>query len=111
MSSEESGPITNSIIDGTNKQLELTLCAPMTAVPFVYFGIEDDFVFICSHNSFKCSNSLNKALQACPVLGKPVSLHKIDCPSIIIIFVGVEIDNVACQLKLSQLKLYSNVTC
>ena len=52
MSSEESGPITNSIIDGTNKQLELTLCAPMTAVPFVYFGIEDDFVFICSHNSF-----------------------------------------------------------
>ena len=83
--------------------MEFTLCATMM---FGYFDIEDDFVFIGSHNAFQCSNSLSKALQVCAMIGMPVSLHKIDSPSTLIIFLGVEIDSVACQLRLSQLKLF-----
>ena len=112
MSPWESDSLANdrsSMIQGTNKQLELTLCATMMAVPFGYFDIEDDFVFIGSHNSSHCSRSLSKALQVCAMLGMPVSLHKIDSPSTLIIFLGVEIDSVACQLRLSQLKLFCEV--
>ena len=75
MSLEETATLSNdrnSIIEGTNKQLELMLCAPMTAVAFGYFDIQDDFVFIGSHNSYQCYRSLSKALQVSAMLVMPV---------------------------------------
>ena len=37
------------LIEGTNKRLELTLCATMTSVQFGYFGIEGEQFWLHVH--------------------------------------------------------------
>ena len=71
----------------------------------VQYVIHNYFLFIGSLGSSQYSSSLSKALQICATLGMLVALHMIDSTSTLITLQGVEIDTVACQLSLAELKL------
>ena len=65
----------------------------------------DDFLFLRSVASDECSKALGTALQVCRNLGFPVATHKIEGPSPILSFLGIEIDSIAWQLHLPNPKL------
>lgn len=65
----------------------------------------DDFLFLGPPESKQCSNSLRAALAVCNHLGVPVAPEKTEGPTSVLIFLGIEIDTVAGQIRLPQEKL------
>ena len=55
--------------------------------------------------SSQCEESLRIALALCQVLGVPVSIKKLEGPATIIIFLGIELDTIALELRLPSDKL------
>ena len=65
----------------------------------------DDFLLLGSPTSQACQSALLTTLTTCQDLGFPVAPDKTEGPSTTLIFLGIEIDTVACQLRLPQDKL------
>ena len=60
----------------------------------------DDYLFLGAPGSDDYSKALSTALDVCSRLGFPVADHKIEGPSPILSFLGIEIDTLTWQLRL-----------
>ena len=65
----------------------------------------DDFFFCGGASSLDCANSLSVALETCTELGLPVAPAKVEGPSTVITFLGIEIDSIRQEIRLPQVKL------
>ena len=65
----------------------------------------DDFFFCGCHDSSECAESLSIALGVCAELGLPVAPAKVEGPSSVITFLGIEIDSLQQQVRLPREKL------
>ena len=65
----------------------------------------DDFITMGAPHSMECSTNLNLLVNTCKVLNMPLSLSKLEGPTTQLVFLGIEIDTVAFQLKLPEQKL------
>ena len=52
----------------------------------------DDFLVIGAPITRECKQALGTALGLCRRLGIPISVHKTEGPSVVLIFLGVELD-------------------
>ena len=60
----------------------------------------DDFITIGPPGSDVCNASLDRILAVCRDLGVPLAIEKLEGPSQCLVFLGIEIDTVRCQLRL-----------
>ena len=65
----------------------------------------DDFLIVGLPNSRECHIALASTLSTCEGLGFPVAPDKTEGPTTSLVFLGIEIDTVASQLRLPQDKL------
>ena len=65
----------------------------------------DDFIIVSPPNSPQCYESLQILNRVCNELGVPIADHKRDGPTTRIVYLGIEIDTVASQLRLPPEKL------
>ena len=65
----------------------------------------DDFLIVGRPNSRECHIALATTLSICEALGFPVAPDKTEGPTTSLVFLGIEIDTVASQLRLPQDKL------
>ena len=65
----------------------------------------DDFLFIGPPSSEVCAEALQIALPLCARLRLPVAPNKVDGPSTVLTFLGIEIDTVRQELRLPQNKM------
>ena len=65
----------------------------------------DDFIIVGPPGSDEYAKNLDRLLETCRELGVPIACHKVEGPSTCIIFLGIEIDTVAMELRLPQDKL------
>ena len=65
----------------------------------------DDFLLIGPPDSPECAEALQTLLALCKELGIPVAEEKTEGPATILIFLGIEIDTIAMQLRLPGVKL------
>ena len=65
----------------------------------------DDFIIISLPHSPQGRESLSRLRQLCGELGVPIAEHKMDGPTTCLMFLGIEIDTVAGQLRLPGEKL------
>ena len=65
----------------------------------------DDFITAGRPSSMECHNNLQIMLETRGSTGTPVEPDKMEGPSIVLVFPGIEIDTVAMQLRLPQEKL------
>ena len=64
----------------------------------------DDFLIIGAPITSECKQALETVLGLCRRLGIPISVHKTEGPSVVLIFLGVELDtqkNTVTQGKLA----------
>ncbi len=69
----------------------------------------DDFLFGGRPASDECQVALSTALATCAELGFPVASEKIEGPSSVITFLGIELDTVASEVRLPKTKLQLTV--
>ena len=65
----------------------------------------DDYIFFGHPGSSECEEFLRTALSLCQLLGVPVSVKKLEGPATIIVFLGIELDTVALEMRLPGDKL------
>ena len=65
----------------------------------------DDFLFGGRKLTDECQTALTTALATCAETGVPVAMQKLEGPSSSIIFLGIEIDTAAGELRLPQEKM------
>lgn len=65
----------------------------------------DDFITIGPPSSNVCKANLDRILAVCRDLGVPLAMEKLEGPSQCLVFLGIEIDTVRCQLRLPAEKL------
>lgn len=67
----------------------------------------DDFLFCAppSAPAHQCKSQLQSAIQLCERLGFPVAMHKVEGPSPVLTFLGLELDTVKREVRLPQYKL------
>ena len=65
----------------------------------------DDFLVLGPPASPSCSFALDSLLSLCKDLGFPVADEKTAGPATCLTFLGIEIDSVACQIRLPKEKL------
>ena len=65
----------------------------------------DDFLLLGPPSSKSCQAALCATLSTCEELGLPVAPEKTEGPGTVLTFLGIEIDTVACLLRLPQEKL------
>ena len=66
----------------------------------------DDFIMIGPPGSPICRESMSALDRLCTELGVPIAEHKRDGPSTCIVFLGIEIDTIAGELRLPADKLH-----
>ena len=66
----------------------------------------DDFFFVGPPNSVACAWALETAVPLCSKLGFPVALSKVEGPSTVLTFLGIELDSVQLELWLPQVKIF-----
>ena len=66
----------------------------------------DDF-FFCAPPSAptQCSTQLQTAIVLCELLGFPVAMHKVETPSLVLTFLGLELDSIKQEVRLPKEKL------
>ena len=64
----------------------------------------NDFLTFGTPNSEQCATNLEILLQWCCELGIPLAIEKIEGPSYIIIFLGIELDTTAMSMRLPEEK-------
>lgn len=65
----------------------------------------DDLITIGPPDSDMCRTNLDRILAVCKDLGVPLAIEKLEGPSQCLVFLGIEIDTVRCQLRLPAEKL------
>ena len=65
----------------------------------------DDFLVLGPPNSSGCSRSLEISLELCRALGVPNAEHKLEGPTPILSFLGIEVDTTSSTLRLPPEKL------
>lgn len=65
----------------------------------------DDFLVLGAPNSAECQRSLDLAIQLCHLLGVPIAVHKTEGPAQVIVFLGIELDTGAMEVRLPREKL------
>ena len=65
----------------------------------------DDFITAGRPRSMECHNNLQIMLETCDNTGTPVEPDKTEGPSTVLVFLGIEIDTMAMQLRLPSDKL------
>ena len=65
----------------------------------------DDFITVGAPNSDQCAGNLSILFEACAELGVPLAPHKTAGPTTCLVFLGIEIDSVAMELRLPRDKL------
>ena len=65
----------------------------------------DDYIMIGPPGSTECQQNLETLLDAAKDLGIPVADHKTEGPTTRLMFLGIEIDTLAGQLRLPEVKL------
>ena len=65
----------------------------------------DDFITAGRPRSMECHNNLQTMLETCDSTGTPVEPDKTEGPSTVLVFLGIEIDTTAMQLRLPADKL------
>ena len=65
----------------------------------------DDFIVLDPAGSSKCHQALDSLISLCERLGVPLAPHKLENPTTCLIFLGIEVDSVASQLRLPSDKL------
>ena len=65
----------------------------------------DDFVILGPPNSVKCGGDLGLLMQACTELGVLVAEDKTEGPSTYLTILGIEVDSLAMELRLPQVKM------
>ena len=71
----------------------------------VFLHYLDDFFFCYHPPAALCAAQLNSAITVCENLGFPVAPKKVEGPSTVLTFLGIEIDSTAQELRLPQPKL------
>ena len=69
------------------------------------FHYVDDFVILGPPNSVKCGSDLGLLMQACTELGVLVADDKTKGPSTYLTILGIEVDSLAMELRLPQVKM------
>ena len=69
------------------------------------FHYVDDFVILGPPNSVKCGSDLGLLMQACTELGVLVADDKTEGPSPCLTILGIEVDSLAMELRLPQVKM------
>lgn len=74
-----------------------------------YLGVPNTFltddVFICGPTREACQKNLDKAVQVMTQLGWRLQMDKVTPPAQQMVFLGIEIDSIRCQLSLPEEKL------
>ena len=65
----------------------------------------DDFIIVGAPDSEKCKVGLEQLLDSCKVLGIQIATHKVEGPLTCIMFLGIEVDTKAMELRLPPEKL------
>lgn len=65
----------------------------------------DDFLFFGQQGTLECLTNLSRALETCRGLGVPVAQQKIEGPSAVMVYLGIEIDTIRGCLRLPEEKL------
>ena len=65
----------------------------------------DDFIIVSFPDSPQCRDELETLLRVFRELGVPVATHKTEGPATCLVFLGIEIDTIAGELRLPQVKL------
>ena len=75
-----------------------------TRVRFFYHYL-DDYITLGAPDSTECQANLSKLSDCCGRLGVPIALEKCEGPTTCLIFLGIEIDTQALELRLPADKL------
>ena len=70
------------------------------------FHYLDDFIIVAPPQSTECAEAAAILDNTCRALGIPLAAHKRDGPATCVIFLGIEIDTTASQLRLPTEKLH-----
>ena len=75
-----------------------------TGIEFIYHYLDD---FLCTGPPGKntCRRSLDTMMRACEELGLPLASEKVEGPASCLIFLGIELDSNAMQIRLPDRKL------
>ena len=65
----------------------------------------DDFIVLAPPQSPQCQQDLTTLQRECSCLGVPIASHKTEGPTTCLVFLGIEIDTVAGELRLPDEKL------
>lgn len=65
----------------------------------------DDFILFGAPKSAECQAALDLALRLCQFLGVPIAVHKTEGPGTVLIFLGIELDTTAMEIRLPKEKL------
>ena len=90
--------IFNAVADGLH--WHLTHCG----IAHIYHYL-DDFIMVAPPWSPRCQHYLDTLLQECKTLGVPIAMHKTEGPTTCLVFLGIEVDTAAGELRLPQEKL------
>ena len=69
------------------------------------FHYLDDFIVLARPQSPDCQRDLSTLLEGCVELGVPIASHKTEGPATCLVFLGIEVDTVANELRLPGDKL------
>ena len=64
------------------------------------FHYLDDFIVLAPPQSPDCQRDLSTLLEVCVELGVPITSHKTEGPATCLVFLGIEVDTVANELRL-----------
>ena len=70
-------------------------------IPYVQHYL-DDFIIVALPDSPQCQECLDILDRVCQMLGVPMAVHKREGPVTCIVFLGIEIDTMAGELRLRQ---------
>ena len=90
--------IFNAVADGLHWHLQ------RSGIQRLYHYL-DDFIMLGPPHSPQCQGYLDTLLYQCNRLGVPIAAHKTKGPSSCLVFLGIEIDTVAGELRLPADKL------
>ena len=65
----------------------------------------DDFITVGRPNSTECAENIRVMHETCSLSGTPVEEQKLEGPSMVLAFLGIEIDTATMELRLPDIKL------
>ena len=65
----------------------------------------DDFITLGAPGSNECETNQHLMLECCEIMGVPIELEKSEGPSLSIVFLGIEMDSMAMEMRLAAKKL------